>query len=283
MVSDPECGSANIDAMGERLQKVLANTGFGSRRELETWISAGEIRLNGRTAKLGDRAELNDDLVVRGRNYRVVSDVSDTRRVLIYYKPAGEVTTRSDPENRRTVFEALPKTVKGRWIVIGRLDLNTQGMLMVTNDGQLANLFMHPSSNIDREYAVRVNGAITPEVLERLRTGVELDDGMAHFNRLVEEGGDGRNQWFRVTVTEGRNRLVRRLWESQELTVSRLIRTRFGTVILPKWMKRGDVHEMPPQEVQKLAKSVGLKETSSDTLRIVPVHPRHKRRSKRRR
>lgn len=269
--------------MAERLQKILANTGFGSRRELESWISAGEIRLNGRTAQLGDRASVNDDLVVKGLNYRVVSEENDTRRVLIYYKPAGEVTTRSDPENRRTVFESLPKSVKGRWIVVGRLDLNTQGMLMVTNDGQLANKFMHPSSNIDREYAVRIKGQTSKEMLNRLRTEVMLDDGPAHFNRLLEEGGEGSNQWFRVTVTEGRNRLVRRMWESQGVQVSRLIRTRFGPVLLPKWLKRGEVHEMPAQEVAKLANSVGLDDASSDKLRIVPVHPRHKRRAKRRR
>lgn len=269
--------------MGERLQKILANTGFGSRRELETWISAGEVRLNGQQAKLGDRAELNDDLVVKGLNYRVVAEDNESRRMLLYYKPTGEVTTRSDPEKRRTVFAALPKLVKGRWIVIGRLDINTQGMLMATNDGQLANKFMHPSSNIDREYAVRVNGEVTPEMLERLRTGVALDDGIAKFQRLVAEGGDGRNQWYRVTVGEGRNRLVRRLWESQGVQVSRLIRTRFGTVILPKWMKRGDVHELPTAEVQKLAISVGLEESTSDKLRIVPIHPRHKRRAKRKR
>ena len=207
--------------MAERLQKILANTGLGSRRELESWIKAGEIRLNGQTAQLGDRATLDDDLVVRGMNYKVVSDDQDTRRVLLYHKPLGEITSRDDPEHRKTVFDRLPRLHHGRWIAVGRLDINTLGLLLLTNDGELANALMHPSSELERHYAVRINGRVSPDVLERLRTGVELDDGPARFEKISAEAeGDGSNQWFRVTLKEGRNRMVRRLWESQDLTVS---------------------------------------------------------------
>lgn len=271
--------------MGERLQKILANTGFGSRRELERWIADGLIRINGRDAKLGDRAELNDDLVIKGRFYRVVADDQrDARQVLMYHKPLGELTTRDDPEGRRTVFERLPRLPQGRWISVGRLDINTLGLLLLTNDGQLANGLMHPSSEIEREYAVRVNGRASPEVLDRLRNGVELEDGPAKFDRIKEEdGGEGSNQWFRVTVKQGRNRVVRRLWESQDLQVSRLIRTRYGSVNMPKWLGRGKMDLLGGADVETLSKLAGLDSRPTDKLRIVPVHPRHKRKAKRRR
>ncbi len=269
--------------MGERLQKILANTGLGSRRELESWIADGQVKRNGQLAKLGDRATVNDDLVVKGRFYKVVSDDKQQRKVLAYHKPLGEITTRDDPEGRRTVFDRLPNLHQGRWISVGRLDINTLGLLLLTNDGQLANKLMHPSSEITREYAVRVNGRVSPEILERLRNGVELEDGPAKFDRIKEEGGEGSNQWFNVTLTEGRNRMVRRLWESQELQVSRLIRTRYGPISLPKWLGRGKLHELTPPELQTLVKMAGLADTKVDNLRVVPVHPRHKRKSNRRR
>lgn len=280
------CAASLVEyAMGERLQKILANTGFGSRRELEGWISDGHIRINGREAKLGDRATLNDDLVIKGRFYKVVSDDQrDARKVLMYHKPLGELTTRDDPEGRRTVFDRLPRLPQGRWISIGRLDINTLGLLLLTNDGQLANALMHPSSEIEREYAVRVNGRVSPEILERLRDGVELEDGPAKFDRIKsEENGEGSNQWFRVAVKQGRNRVVRRLWESQELQVSRLIRTRYGSVSLPKWLGRGKMEMLDGASVETLAKLGGLDARPTDHLRIVPVHPRHKRNAKRRR
>ncbi len=270
--------------MAERLQKILANTGLGSRRELESWIKAGEIRLNGKTAQLGDRATLDDDLVVRGLNYTVVTDDQDTRRVLLYHKPLGEVTSRDDPVHRKTVFDNLPRLHHGRWIAVGRLDINTLGLLLLTNDGELANTLMHPSSNLERHYAVRVNGRVGPEVIERLRNGVELDDGPARFEKLTAEAEtDGSNQWFRVTLKEGRNRMVRRLWESQELTVSRLIRTRYGPVSLPRWLARGKLHEMTPGDASSLAKAVGMQADPSVKLRVVPVHPRQKRRAQKQR
>lgn len=271
--------------MGERLQKIMANSGFGSRRELEGWIADGLIRINGRDAKLGDRAVLNDDLVIKSRFYRVVADDQrDARQVLMYHKPLGELTTRDDPEGRRTVFDRLPRLAQGRWISVGRLDINTLGLLLLTNDGQLANGLMHPSSEIEREYAVRVNGRASPEILDRLRNGVELEDGLAKFDRIKEEdGGEGSNQWFRVTVKQGRNRVVRRLWESQDLQVSRLIRTRYGSVSMPKWLGRGKMDLLGGADVETLSKLAGLDSKPTDKLRIVPVHPRHKRRAKRRR
>ena len=270
--------------MAERLQKILANTGLGSRRELERWISDGEVRLNGRAAKLGDRASLDDDLTVKGRFYKVVADDVAPRRVLLYHKPLGEVTTRDDPERRRTVFDALPRLHHGRWIAVGRLDINTLGLLLLTNDGELAHALMHPSSGFERQYAVRVNGRVAPVALERLAAGVELEDGPARFERIVADpAGEGSNHWFRVSVKEGRNRLVRRLWESQELQVSRLIRTRYGPVALPRWLARGKVHEMPPAEVSELAKAAGLAPAVAERLRIIPVHPRHRRKARQRR
>ncbi len=271
--------------MGERLQKILANTGFGSRRELEGWISDGLIRINGREAKLGDRAALNDDLVIKGRFYRVVADDQrNARQVLVYHKPLGELTTRDDPEGRRTVFDRLPRLAQGRWISVGRLDINTLGLLLLTNDGQLANALMHPSSEIEREYAVRVNGRVSPEVLNNLRNGVELEDGLAKFDRIKsEEAGEGSNQWFSVTVKQGKNRIVRRLWESQELQVSRLIRTRYGSVKLPKWLGRGKMELLADSDVVTLTKLSGLDTRPTDQLRIVAVHPRHKRKANRKR
>jgi len=221
--------------------------------------------------------------VVDGRFYRVVNDEKSSRRVIMYHKPVGEITSRKDPEGRRTVFDRLPNLHNNRWVSVGRLDINTLGLLLLTNDGQLANAFMHPSSEIEREYAVRINGKVPPDMIERLRNGVDLDDGPAQFDRLVDEGGEGVNHWFRVTVKEGRNRLVRRLWESQNVQVSRLIRTRYGPVTLPKWLPRGKVHEMTPPEVDALAKLAKLPQTPSDKLRVVPVHPRHRRKARRRR
>lgn len=270
--------------MAERLQKILANTGFGSRRELEGWISDGHIRINGREAKLGDRATLNDDLVIKGRFYKVVADDQrDARQVLMYHKPLGELTTRDDPEGRKTVFDKLPRLAKGRWISVGRLDINTLGLLLLTNDGQLANALMHPSSEIEREYAVRVKGQISDDVLERLRNGVELEDGPAKFDKLRSDGGEGSNHWFRVSVRQGRNRVVRRLWESQGFQISRLIRVRYGSVAMPKWLSRGNTQFLEPDQVKTLAKLAGLDEKPVDNLRIVAVHPRHKRKAKKRR
>jgi len=271
--------------MAERLQKILANSGLGSRREVEGWIADGQIKRNGQVATLGERAVLGDDLVIKGRFYKVSADDRQTRRVLVYHKPLGEVTTRDDPERRPTVFDKLPRLHHGRWIAVGRLDLNTLGLLLLTNDGELANALMHPSGGFERQYAVRVNGRVDDALLDRLRTGVELEDGPARFERLMEEPGptEGANRWFRVSVREGRNRLVRRLWESQDLQVSRLIRTRYGPIAMPRWLARGKVQELSAEEIAALSRAARLDEKPADKLRIVAVHPRQKRRAARRR
>lgn len=271
--------------MAERLQKILANTGLGSRRELEQWIAAGKVKRNGQQATLGERASINDSLTVDGRFYRVVADDATASRVLAYHKPLGEITTRSDPENRKTVFDTLPRLRSGRWITVGRLDINTLGLLLLTTDGELANALMHPSTQVQREYAVRVNGRVTDPILERLRSGVQLDDGPSSFERVWadEQNRDSANNWFRVIVREGRNREVRRLWESQGLLVSRLIRVRYGPVLLPKRLGRGRFADLTAQQLADLRQAAGLKtaESSAGTLRAVPVHPRHKRKAAR--
>lgn len=237
--------------IAERLQKVLAQTGLGARREIEAWIVAGRIEVNGRVAELGQKVVPSDRIKVNGKlvHTRFAAEVP---RVLLYHKPEGEIVSRSDPEGRPTVFEHLPIVRKGRWIAIGRLDYNTSGLLMFTNDGTLANQLMHPRFEIEREYAVRILGELTPEQIETLKTGVQLEDGLAQFNTLFEAGGEGVNRWYHVTLNEGRNREVRRMFEALELTVSRLMRVRYGTVALPTRLKRGMWMELPAEEVCKL-------------------------------
>ncbi len=243
----------------EKLQKVLARAGIGSRREMERWIEAGRVRVNDGIATLGDRVAADDHITVDGLAISSRQKTVSRRRVLIYNKPAGEVTTRHDPEGRKTVFDRLPKLKIGRWITIGRLDISTLGVLLFTNDGELANRLMHPSSEVDREYAVRVLGQVDEAVIKNLLHGVELDDGIAKFNTIESTGGDGANQWFHVTLKEGKNREVRRLWESQGLTVSRLIRVRYGPMWLPRDLKPGKWDELNEISVNSLCEAVGLK------------------------
>lgn len=214
--------------------------------------------LNGNTAKLGDRWKEGDQLTVRGRLVNVEKRFNQATRVLLYHKPTGEVVTRRDPEGRPTIFIQLPRLEIGRWINIGRLDINTQGLLLVTNNGELANRLMHPSRQIEREYAARVLGKVGEEMLARLKQGVALDDGPAHFNDIVDAGGDGANHWYHVTLSEGRNRIVRRLWESQNITVSRLIRIRFGQIVLPPHIKQRTYTELTPEQRDSLLVSVDL-------------------------
>jgi 23S rRNA pseudouridine2605 synthase len=223
--------------MSERLQKLLASAGHGSRREIERWIRAGRITVDGATAALGDRADSTADIRLDGAPLSLTAAVG--REVLIYHKPAGEVTTRNDPEGRPTVFDRLPPPHSGRWIVIGRLDTNTTGLLLFTNDGELAHRMMHPSAEIEREYLVRVHGQPGPEVLQRLRRGLMLDDGPACFDRLEEGGHSDSHSWFRVVLREGRNREVRRLWSAAGFEVSRLARLRYGAVSLPEDLAAG--------------------------------------------
>jgi 23S rRNA pseudouridine2605 synthase len=248
----------------ERLQKVLAAAGLGSRREIETWISEGRITINGRTAKLGDRIRGVDRISVDGRPVKALARGTETRhRVILYHKPEGELTTRKDPEGRPTVFEALPPLRGSRWVSVGRLDTNTSGLLIFTNDGALANKLMHPSSQIEREYAVRVLGKVTDEQLTMLKKGVRLEDGMAKFDDIAEAGGEGANHWYHVILREGRNREVRRLWEAVGLTVSRLIRVRFGTLALPRNLPRGAWRDATEEEISGLSSAAGITATAS--------------------
>jgi 23S rRNA pseudouridine2605 synthase len=224
--------------MSERIQKLLAGAGHGSRRGIEEWIRAGRITINDRVAQLGDRATDADRICLDGK----VLDLGGSRQaveVLLYNKPMGEVTTRSDPEDRPTVFERIPPPASGRWIVVGRLDVNTAGLLLFTNDGELAHRLMHPSSEVPREYLVRVRGTPSAEVLDRLRRGVELDDGPANFDRITAGSTEGSHAWYRVELHEGRNREVRRLFEHEGFEVSRLTRIRYGNVELPKDLRAG--------------------------------------------
>jgi 23S rRNA pseudouridine2605 synthase len=238
--------------MSEKIQKVLANAGLASRRQIENWLREGRIAVNGQMAKLGDRITHDDKVRVDGRDINLTKSISTKCRVLLYHKPEGEMCTRSDPEGRPTIFENLPMLRNGRWISVGRLDFNTSGVLLLTNDGELANRLMHPSSEIEREYAVRIQGEVPPAMIKKLKKGVVLEDGMAHFDDIADAGGEGTNHWYHVLVKEGRNRLVRRLWESQGVTVSRLIRVRFGAITLPRSVRKGKWTELTLDEIQLL-------------------------------
>jgi 23S rRNA pseudouridine2605 synthase len=244
--------------MSEKIQKVLAAAGLGSRRQLEVWIKEGRITVNGQVAKLGDRITSEEKVKVDGREINLVKSQSKKTRVLLYHKPEGEICSHADPEKRPSVFDRLPMIRNGRWISIGRLDFNTSGVLLLTNDGELANRLMHPSAEIEREYAVRVQGDVTNELLAKLRKGVQLDDGLAHFDSVTDAGGEGSNHWYHVIVKEGRNRLVRRLWESQNVRVSRLIRIRFGEITLPRFLRSGRWEELENETIQIMMQMAGL-------------------------
>lgn len=242
--------------MSEKIQKVLANAGLASRRQVETMLSEGRINVNGQTAKLGDRITTDAKVKVDGREIKLIKSTAQKTRVIIYHKPEGEICSRSDPEKRPTVFDHLPMLRNGRWISVGRLDFNTSGLLLLTNDGELANKLMHPSSEIEREYAVRIKGIVTPQIIKTLKKGVKLEDGPAKFEAIVDAGGEGSNHWYHVIVKEGRNRFVRRLWESQEVVVSRLMRIRFGSILLPRVLKRGRWMEMEQDQIDELRKII---------------------------
>ena len=244
----------------EKLQKVLANLGNGSRREIEAMIVAGKISVDGKIATLGDRVDVNASPKIRinGHLVQLRSKEKEVCRVLAYYKPEGEICSRNDPQGRATVFERLPRLKNARWINIGRLDINTSGLLLFTTDGELANRLMHPRHEIEREYAVRVFGNITDQQLNQLRKGVQLEDGPAAFNSIKPQGGDGLNQWFNVVITEGRNREVRRMWEAIDVQVSRLLRIRYGNITLPKGLSRGTWMELCIDSVNYLRELVGL-------------------------
>ena len=238
-----------------KLHKVLADAGYGSRRQIEDWIAAGRVSVNGEPAHVGQRISAQDRVHVSGK--RVQIRLGDRRqRVLLYHKPEGEIVSRDDPQGRPSVFASLPRIGGGRWIAIGRLDFNSCGLLVFTNDGALADRMMHPSAGIEREYAVRVVGELTPAQITQLTQGIELEDGLARFVRMVDGGGEGTNRWYRVTLAEGRNREIRRMFEALGVTVSRLMRVRYGPLNLPPRLKRGMTVELAPEEVAAIMKQL---------------------------
>lgn len=240
----------------ERLQKILSQAGFGSRREMERLIEEGQVQVNGVKASLGDRASASDKLTVRGRVIDNPLKKTEKTRILLYHKPIGEICSRHDPKHERTVFDRLPYLRNGRWVQVGRLDINTSGLLIFTNQGELANRLMHPKFELEREYAVRVFGEVRPEVIQNLLKGVMLDDGMARFKKIDYRGGEGANGWYHVVLCEGRHREVRRLWQSQGVDVSRLIRIRYGQISMPRSLGRGECVELSPKEVDAFLSSL---------------------------
>lgn len=244
----------------EKLQKILARVGLGSRRELERWIEEGRVSVNGKIAKLGDRASLSDQIRVDGHLQQISKDHADgLPTVLMYHKPEGEICTRHDPQNRPTVFDHLPRLHQKRWVMVGRLDINSSGLLLFTDSGELANKLMHPSSEIEREYAVRVLGGLDESMIKELLEGVRLEDGLAKFDSIVPGDGLGVNRWYYVTLKEGRNREIRRMFEVFEKQVSRLVRIRFGDVLLPKSLRKGEREELDDVTVRQLMALTALK------------------------
>ena len=254
----------------ERLQKVMAQAGIGSRRAIEERISAGEIKVNGIVAELGSSIRNGDRVEIDGKSFMAMPTPAEEVQLLMYHKPEGELTTTDDPDGRRTVFERLPKLKGARWIAIGRLDMNTTGLLLLTTDGELANAMMHPSHEVEREYVCRIHGTVTEEILERLKNGILLEDGSAQFDEIHTISLGETHSWFRVTLREGRNREVRRMWEAVGLLVSRLKRIRYGSIELPRQLRRGHYQPLPIEEIVALRKQAGLGDVP-DTLTLQAV------------
>jgi 23S rRNA pseudouridine2605 synthase len=254
--------------MSEKLQKVLARAGKGSRREMETVISAGRVSVDGKVAYLGDRVEGTEQIRIDGHQVSFKDKAEEICRVIMYNKPEGEMCTRKDPEGRPTVFDRLPVLENERWVAVGRLDINTSGMLLFTTDGELASRLMHPSQSVEREYAVRVFGEVNEAMLQTLRAGVKLEDGPAKFQDITYRGGEGRNHWFHVVLSEGRNREVRRLWESQEVQVSRLIRVRYGDLEMKRQLPLGGWTELNLKDVNYYRKLVGLPVEAKSKVKV---------------
>jgi 23S rRNA pseudouridine2605 synthase len=240
-----------------RLQKILSQIGLGSRREMERWIESGWVTVNGVIAKLGDSAGPKDKIFVKGKLIsQPTADDVEICRVLLYHKPVGEISSRRDPRYPKTVFDHLPPLKRGRWIQVGRLDLNTSGLLLFTNDGDLAHRLMHPKTQVEREYAVRVYGEVSDQAIRNLTKGVALEEGMARFKSIKYQGGEGTNSWYHVVLTEGKNREVRRLWKTQGIEVSRLIRIRYGKLSMPRSLSRGQWSELSRAEVTQFIRSL---------------------------
>lgn len=264
---------------------MLAGAGLGSRREMEQWIAAGRVSVNGEPAGVGTRIGAGDRVLVDGRPVRLHR--GEAARVLLYHKPIGEIVSRDDPEGRPEVFEKLPRLRGAKWIAVGRLDFNTSGLLVFTTSGELANRLMHPRHRIEREYAVRVLGELSEDQMQALRTGVQLDDGPAHLDSINDAGGQGSNHWYNVVLSEGRNREVRRLFEALHLTVSRLMRVRFGPIALPSHLKRGQMRELDEAEIARLLvalefqpRAAAPKLPAGRPARPEPSKPRRQRRSR---
>jgi 23S rRNA pseudouridine2605 synthase len=241
-----------------RLHKALADAGIGSRRDMETWIAEGRVTVNEQTAKVGDRVTSRDVIKVSGRRVYLRPSAEKRVRVLLYHKQEGEIVSRDDPKGRVSVFDQLPKIRGAKWVSVGRLDFNTEGLMIFTTSGELANRMMHPRFEVEREYAVRVLGELTPEMQQKLLQGIELEDGEARLESLVEAGGEGANRWWRAVILEGRYREVRRLFDAVGVKVSRLIRTRYGPIALPPQLKRGQKQELDERDVHALLKWAGL-------------------------
>lgn len=244
-------------SMQERLQKVMAGSGVASRRACERMIIEGRVSVNGKVAELGCKVGANDRISIDGKPLAKQRPQTE-QRVIMYNKPEGEVTTRNDPQERSSVFQALPSVKSGRWISIGRLDINTCGLLLFTTDGELAHRLMHPRYEIERTYAARIFGEVKPETIRKLKRGIRLEDGLAKFTSIIDAGGSGANHWYHVTLKEGRNREVRRLWEAVGLTVSRLIRIAYGGIALPSKLKSGGYRKLSANEIKALYGLVGL-------------------------
>ena len=263
--------------MDVKIQKVLANQGLASRREIERWIEAGRIKINGQVATLGARISATDKIHVDGKLIQTERATTRTR-VLLFHKPVDMVCSRQDPEGRPTVFDDLPRLHHARWIAVGRLDINSSGLLLFTNNGELANRLMHPRYEVEREYAVRVLGDVTEETLQQLQQGVELDDGLAKFTRVEFSGGTGANRWYHVSLKEGRNREVRRMFEAMGHQVSRLQRIRYGQITLPRSVRPGRFDELETDTVNDLLVSVGLEKNPPQKPKPTAYRRPHRRR-----